>query len=124
MEHCFHSPVQLQHSLKVFSTLPEHLRSSYPQQLCPQEVSFFPIVSFFFCLSKKYPCSAPQGTPEMIDVYGNMQQGKLILTHVPFLRKPAPAHHHNPLLLGLAPGMFHRINFSYKGILLHIDFVV
>lgn len=86
--------MQLQLGLKVFSTLPEHLHSPYPQQLCPREVSFFfSTVSSFFCLLKKYPCSDPRGTPEMTAVYGNIQQGKLMLTHVPFLRKPAPAHH-------------------------------
>lgn len=93
MKHHFHSPVQLQHGLKVFSTLPEHLHSPCPQQLCPwEEVSFF-TVSSFCCLSKKYPCSDPQGIPGMMAEYGNIQQGKLMLTHVPFLRKPAPAHH-------------------------------
>lgn len=94
MEHRLHSPVQLQHGLKVLSTLPEH--SPYPQQLCPQEeVSFFffSTVSFFFCLSQKHPCRDPWSIPKMIAVHGNTQQGKLMLTHVPFLRKPAPAHH-------------------------------
>lgn len=124
MEHRLHSPVQLQHGLKVLLTLPEH--SPYPQQLCPQEVFFFffSTVSFFFCLSQKHPCRDPWSIPKNDSCTWKYTAGEINADPCPIPQKASTSSSSHPLLLGLAPGVFHRINFSYKGILYYIDFFV
>lgn len=85
----------------------------------------FLLYSFLLLLPvKEIPMQWSTGHPWNDGWIWQYTAGEIDADPCPIPQKASTSSSLHPLLLGLAPGMFHRINFSYKGILFYIDFFV
>jgi len=89
------------------------------------QVSLF--VSTGPCPSEKYPQAVLQAVVHgevtvMTAVCVKTAVGEINPDLCPVPQKASTSSSSPPLLLGLALGMFHRINFTYRCILFYIDF--